>query len=80
MRLPACSTSVAPIRAALGDEQLSFIGISYGTYLGSIYATLFPERVRALVLDAAFEAQLDGAFSDEPGGLAWLRDFLRQPK
>lgn len=43
------------IRAALGDEQLSYIGISYGTYLGSVYATLFPERVRALVLDAAFE-------------------------
>jgi len=43
------------IRAALGDEQLSYIGISYGTYLGSMYATLFPDRVRALVLDAAFE-------------------------
>jgi pimeloyl-ACP methyl ester carboxylesterase len=43
------------IRAALGDEQLSYIGISYGTYLGSVYATLFPDRVRALVLDAAFE-------------------------
>lgn len=43
------------IRAALGDDQLSYIGISYGTYLGSVYATLFPERVRALVLDSAFE-------------------------
>ncbi|MTA15318.1 MAG: alpha/beta fold hydrolase [Actinobacteria bacterium] len=43
------------IRAALGDEQISFIGISYGTYLGSMYATLFPDRVRAMVLDAAFE-------------------------
>lgn len=32
------------------------------------------------VLDAAFEAQLDGAFADEASGLAWLRDFLRQPK
>ena len=28
------------------------------------------------VLDAAFEAQLDGAFGDEAGGLAWLRAFL----
>ncbi len=43
------------IRAALGDEQLSYLGISYGTYLGSVYATLFPDRVRALVLDSAFE-------------------------
>lgn len=31
------------------------------------------------VLDAAFEAQLDGAFADEAGGVRWLRDFLRQP-
>lgn len=30
------------------------------------------------VLDAAFEAQLDGAFADEAGGVAWLRDFLKQ--
>jgi tRNA nucleotidyltransferase (CCA-adding enzyme) len=31
------------------------------------------------ILDAAFEAQLDGAFTDEAGGIAWLRDFLKQP-
>ncbi|MCB0998171.1 MAG: alpha/beta fold hydrolase [Acidimicrobiales bacterium] len=43
------------MRAALGDEQLSYIGISYGTYLGSVYATMFPDRVRALVLDSAYE-------------------------
>lgn len=43
------------IRAALGDQQISFIGISYGTYLGAIYATLFPERVRAMVFDSAYE-------------------------
>lgn len=29
------------------------------------------------ILDAAFEAQLDGAFADEPGGLAWLQNHLR---
>jgi pimeloyl-ACP methyl ester carboxylesterase len=43
------------IREALGDQQISFVGISYGTYLGAVYATLFPDRVRAMVLDAAFE-------------------------
>lgn len=43
------------IRAAMGDETVSYLGISYGTYLGAVYATLFPERVRALVLDAAYE-------------------------
>lgn len=30
------------------------------------------------IIDAAFEAQLDGAFADETGGLAWLKDFLRK--
>jgi pimeloyl-ACP methyl ester carboxylesterase len=43
------------IRVGLGDEQISYIGISYGTYLGAVYATLFPERVRAMVLDSAYE-------------------------
>jgi len=43
------------IRAGLGDDQLSFLGISYGTYLGGVYATLFPDRVRAMVLDSAFD-------------------------
>ena len=47
------------IRAGIGDEQMSYIGISYGTYLGAVYATLFPERVRAMVLDSAFEPNGD---------------------
>lgn len=39
------------IREALGQEQLNFIGASYGTRLGALYAETFPERVRAFVLD-----------------------------
>jgi pimeloyl-ACP methyl ester carboxylesterase len=50
------------IRAALGDEQLSYVGISYGTYLGGVYATLFPERVRAMVLDSAYEPSGDSEY------------------
>ena len=50
------------IRAALGDEQLSYLGISYGTYLGGVYATLFPERVRAMVLDSAYEPTGDSEY------------------
>lgn len=41
------------LRAALGDEKLTYIGYSYGTRLGAAYAELFPGNVRALVLDAA---------------------------
>ncbi|MFJ4777320.1 alpha/beta hydrolase [Streptomyces sp. NPDC088762] len=41
------------LRAALGEERLSFMGASYGTYLGAVYATLHPGRVRRMVLDSA---------------------------
>jgi pimeloyl-ACP methyl ester carboxylesterase len=47
------------IRAALGDDQLTYLGYSYGTYLGAWYAEQFPERVRALVLDAPIDPALD---------------------
>jgi pimeloyl-ACP methyl ester carboxylesterase len=47
------------IRAGLGDDQLSFLGISYGTYLGGVYATMFPDRVRGMVLDSAYEPNGD---------------------
>jgi pimeloyl-ACP methyl ester carboxylesterase len=40
------------IRAAMGQEQLSYLGYSYGTYIGQVYATLFPTRVRRMVLDS----------------------------
>ncbi len=41
------------LRAVLGDEQLTYLGQSYGTRLGAVYAEQFPERVRAMVLDGA---------------------------
>ena len=43
------------LRQALGDEKLSYVGYSYGTYLGATYARLFPGRVRALVLDGTLD-------------------------
>lgn len=50
------------IRSALGDEQISYLGISYGTFLGAVYATLFPQRVRAMVLDSASERTGESSF------------------
>ncbi|NEK87774.1 alpha/beta hydrolase [Blastococcus saxobsidens] len=47
------------LREALGDEQLNYLGYSYGTTLGSTYAELFPDRVRAMVLDAAVDPDRD---------------------
>lgn len=43
------------LREAVGDEQLSYLGFSYGTHLGEVYANLFPDRVRALVLDGVLD-------------------------
>ncbi len=43
------------LRAALGDARLTYLGKSYGTYLGTYYAQLFPHNVRALVLDGALD-------------------------
>ncbi|MEU8543798.1 alpha/beta fold hydrolase [Streptomyces sp. NPDC048717] len=40
------------LRAALGERRLTYMGGSYGTYFGALYATLFPQRVRRMVLDA----------------------------
>ena len=43
------------LRSALGDEQLNFLGKSYGTYLGTLYAELFPDQVGRFVLDGAVD-------------------------
>jgi pimeloyl-ACP methyl ester carboxylesterase len=39
------------LRRSVGDRRLSYWGVSYGTFLGATFANLFPNRVRALVLD-----------------------------
>jgi pimeloyl-ACP methyl ester carboxylesterase len=43
------------LRRALGDAQLTYVGLSYGTLLGATYADLFPTHVRALALDGAID-------------------------
>jgi pimeloyl-ACP methyl ester carboxylesterase len=52
------------IRAAMRVDQIHYLGISYGTYLGGVYATLFPDRVAAVFLDSAFDPQ-----GEEPGAV-----------
>ena len=47
------------LRAALGDEAMTYLGFSYGTELGATYAELFPERVGRMVLDGALDPTLD---------------------
>ncbi len=43
------------LRAVLGDEQLHYLGYSYGTFLGATYAELYPEHAGRLVLDGAID-------------------------
>ncbi|CAL9423994.1 Tripeptidyl aminopeptidase [Nocardiopsis dassonvillei] len=55
------------VRAALGEERTSYYGVSYGTYLGAVYGSLFPERMDRSVLDS----------SVTPDGM-WRGVFTRQ--
>jgi pimeloyl-ACP methyl ester carboxylesterase len=43
------------LRQAVGDQQLTYAGYSYGSYLGVTYANLFPAKVRALVIDGVLD-------------------------
>ena len=43
------------VRQAIGDEQLSYYGISYGSMVGQTYAAMFPDRVRAIVVDGVLD-------------------------
>ncbi|HEY3190632.1 MAG TPA: alpha/beta hydrolase [Solirubrobacteraceae bacterium] len=50
------------LRAAVGDERLSYLGYSYGTAIGMTYVSMFPDRQRAIALDGA----VDTTWFDDP--------------
>jgi pimeloyl-ACP methyl ester carboxylesterase len=43
------------LRAAVGDDALNFVGLSYGSFLGNTYANMFPDNVRAVVIDGVLD-------------------------
>ncbi|MBT0773250.1 alpha/beta fold hydrolase [Kineosporia sp. J2-2] len=43
------------VRQALGESRISYFGLSYGTYLGTVYASLFPQHTDRMVLDSALD-------------------------
>ncbi|AZK98499.1 MULTISPECIES: alpha/beta fold hydrolase [Streptomyces] len=49
------------IRAALGERKISYLGHSYGTFLGERYSRLFPKNLRTMVLDSAMDPAPSGA-------------------
>ena len=79
------------LRQAVGDEKLTYAGFSYGSYLGVMYANLFPDKVRAVVVDGVLDpvAWSTGApgesatlpFStrlrSDAGAMATLEEFFR---
>ncbi|MFC9889382.1 alpha/beta fold hydrolase [Streptomyces pilosus] len=54
--------------AAVGEDRLNYLGISYGTMLGATYANLFPGKVRAMILDSNWDprAWTDDASDEDP--------------
>ena len=62
------------LRIALGDERLTYLGQSYGTFLGQVYAELFPGRIRAMALDGV----IDPALTTEEFANAAAEGFDRQ--
>jgi pimeloyl-ACP methyl ester carboxylesterase len=87
--LPHVSTAEAArdldrVRAAVGDEELTYLGYSYGTSLGAAYLDAFPTRVRAMVLDGGIDPELtwDGLLEGQSKGFdraleAFLADCER---
>jgi pimeloyl-ACP methyl ester carboxylesterase len=59
----AAALDLEAVRAALGYEQLSLVGVSYGSRLAMVYARLFPGRVRTMVLDGV--APLEVAIGEQ---------------
>ena len=62
------------LRQAVGEDTLSYYGTSYGTFLGATYLNMFPDRVRAAVLDGAVSP---AAWSGTDESAASLSTFLR---
>ena len=75
------------LRAVLGDTKLNYLGYSYGTFLGSTYADLYPTRIGRMVLDGAldptssgFDVSLGQAVGFENAMRAYMADCLTQSK
>ena len=67
------------IRAVLGQRKLSYLGYSYGTYLGALYTQMFPGRACRIVLDSAINPARPGVAkgSNGPQREQALRDWAR---
>jgi pimeloyl-ACP methyl ester carboxylesterase len=63
------------MRAALGDDKLTYLGYSYGTRIGSAYAEAYPQHVRAMILDGAVDPNADPIESNIRQAAAFQQAF-----
>lgn len=76
---PSAARDLDMLRAALGDTTLNYLGYSYGTLLGAVYADLFPGKTGRLVLDGAVDpaaSDFEGTATQAQGFESALRAFL----
>lgn len=59
------------IRKGLGEDKISYLGYSYGTSIGQVYADLFPTKVRAMVLDGVVKLGQPGLEASADQGIAF---------
>jgi pimeloyl-ACP methyl ester carboxylesterase len=78
------------LRRAVGDDKMTFAGYSYGSYIGSTYANMFPNKVRAVIIDAVIDPvsyatgrgneakylPVDARLVSEQGAYQTLQQFL----
>jgi pimeloyl-ACP methyl ester carboxylesterase len=75
---PYVARDLEELRRALGEQRLTYLGLSYGTYLGEVYASLYPQNVRAMVLDGVENPSLPLLTESEDQATAFegdLNDF-----
>ena len=63
------------LRASLGDDKLTYLGYSYGTRIGAVYAEMFPHNVRALILDGAIDPNADPIEAEIDQAAAFQKAF-----
>jgi pimeloyl-ACP methyl ester carboxylesterase len=59
MTTPNTARDLDVIRAGLGERKLNYLGVSYGTYLGAVYADLFPGHLRRMIVDSVVNPSRD---------------------
>ena len=77
----ASAQDINSLRLALGEEKVSYFGFSYGSELGTTWATMFPETVRAIVVDGAVDPNASSTqegLNQAKGFEGQLTTFLKQ--